>query len=153
MDRLTRYGAPWVAGDSVRTIPPGAGTLGRVTESSDAPARTEHHAWHSVRCLFRHQPDIYEERITLWRAGSFAEAIALAEADAVEYARDVSDAEYLGLAQAFRLFDGQVEHGTEVFSLARDSPLEPTEYLDAYFDTGTERQRQLMADTDPPEAR
>ncbi|MET7302030.1 hypothetical protein [Embleya sp. NPDC005575] len=124
-----------------------------MTESPDTPTHTEEPAWHCVRCLFRHQPDIYEERITLWRAGSFAEAIALAEADALEYARDVDDAEYLGLAQAFRLFDAQIGHGTEVFSLARDSPLEPTEYLDAFFDTGTERQRRIMADTEPPDAR
>ncbi|WP_406299445.1 DUF4288 domain-containing protein [Embleya sp. NBC_00888] len=124
-----------------------------MTESTDIPTPAEDPAWHSVRCLFRHQPDIYEERITLWRAADLDEAIALAEADALEYARDVNDAEYLGLAQAFRLFDAQVGHGMEVFSLARDSPLEPSEYLDAFFDTGTERQRRIMADGNPPDAR
>jgi hypothetical protein len=124
-----------------------------VTESPDAHARSEDLPWYSVRCLFRHQPDIYEERITLWRAAGLDEAIALAEADAAEYARDVNDAEYLGLAQAFRLFDTTLESGMEVFSLARDSPLEPSEYLDAYFDTGTERQRRILAETDPPDAR
>jgi hypothetical protein len=135
------------------TSSPGAGTLGRVTESPYAHARSQHLPWHSVRCLFRHQPDIYEERVTLWRATGLDEAIALAEADAAEYARDVGDAEYLGLAQAFRLFDSTIESGTEVFSLARDSPLEPSEYLDTYFDTGTERQRRIIADTDPPDAK
>lgn len=65
----------------------------------------------------------------------------------------MNDAEYLGLAQAFRLFDAQVGHGMEIFSPARDSPLEPSAYLDAFFDTGTERQRRIMADSEPPDAR
>jgi hypothetical protein len=46
---------------------------------------------------------------------------------------------YLGLAQAYRLAD-DVGHGAEVYSLIRDSDLEPEAYLDAYFDTGAERQ-------------
>jgi hypothetical protein len=33
--------------------------------------------------------------------------------------------------------------GAEIFSLLRDSELEPDEYLDAFFDTGTEREASL----------
>jgi len=32
--------------------------------------------------------------------------------------------------------------GAEVFSLLRESDLEPDAYLDAFFDTGTERQTE-----------
>ena len=103
--------------------------------------------WYAVRCVFRSAwaesseglpPDVhlYEERITLWQASSMEEAIALAEAEAGEYAGEEDD--YLDLAQAFKLFD-EPTHGAEVFSLMRSSNLEPDAYLDAFFDTGDER--------------
>jgi hypothetical protein len=36
---------------------------------------------------------------------------------------------------------GEPVDGAEVFSLMRDSQLAPAEYLDAFFDTGSERQQ------------
>ncbi len=95
--------------------------------------------WFSVRCVFRlgDQPD-FEERITLWRSGSFEEAIELAEAEGHEYAA-TSGFEYLGLAQAFDLKTESLRNGTEAFSLIRTSPLEPSDYLNRFFDTGSER--------------
>lgn len=100
--------------------------------------------WYSVRCVFEVSRDggtrTYEERITLWRAASFEDAIARAEAEAAQYAtaHGAGSTRYLQLAQAFRLSD-EPGDGAEVFSLMRDSPLKPTAYLDAYFDSGTER--------------
>jgi hypothetical protein len=104
-------------------------------------------SWYAVRCVFRTmwtqttegvtpEEQLYEERITLWQASSAEEAIALAEAEAVDYAGD--EDEYLELAQAFQLYDAPA-HGAEVFSLMRTSALEPDAYLDAFFDTGSER--------------
>jgi hypothetical protein len=80
----------------------------------------------------------YEERITLWRASSPDEAVALAETEAGEYAADVAG-EYVGLAQVYSICDQPV-HGAELFSLLRESTLAPQAYLDAFFDTGDERQ-------------
>src|SRR4051794_17802493 len=80
--------------------------------------------WFSVRCVFRldglddldgTDTNLYEERITVWRAGSLDEAIALAEADARRYAKVLAPNEYLGLAQAYEMAD-PLEHGAEVFS-------------------------------------
>ena len=96
--------------------------------------------WFGVRCVFRIESGLFEERITVWLAESIDDAIALAEADAHEYAHDIA-AEYLGLAQAYRLAASELRSGTEVFSLMRESPLQPDEYLDAFFDSGTERQQ------------
>jgi hypothetical protein len=79
--------------------------------------------------------------VTLWRADDAASAILRAEAEAQEYAADV-EAEYTGLAQAYLLFD-EVGDGAEVFSLLRTSNLDPDAYLDRYFDTGHERQRDF----------
>ncbi len=103
--------------------------------------------WLAVRCIFavgESGPDglqTYEERITLWRAAGFDEAIALAEAEAVEYATFIAGSPdaYLGLAQCYELAD-EVGNGAEVFSLMRDSHLGPTEYLDAFFDSNREHQ-------------
>jgi isochorismate pyruvate lyase len=105
------------------------------------PKREERKAWFSVRCLFRldaEAPATYEERMTLWRASSPAEAVTLAEAEAGEYATDVAG-EYLGLAQVYSLSD-EPAPGSELFSLLRDSRLPPAAYLDAFFDNGDERQ-------------
>ena len=105
--------------------------------------------WYAVRCIFDSRflagtrvlptgTHTYEERITLWNAGSFDEAVALAEEEAREYAGDLDKA-YAGLAQGYQLFEPP-GHGAEVFSLMRDSQLEPEAYVDAFFDTGSEHQ-------------
>ena len=105
-------------------------------------------SWYSVRCIFTVDwppeaiGETYEERITIWRARSAEEAIARAQAEALEYAAaiDESPSTYFGLAQCYRLAD-ELADGAEVFSLMRDSKLEPEEYLDTFFDSGHERHR------------
>ena len=104
--------------------------------------------WFAVRCIFEiagasdSEVRTYEERIALWRASGFDEAIALAEAEAVEYASALEERPdaYLGLAQCYQLAD-EVGVGAEVFSLMRDSRLAPAEYLKTFFDSGGERQQ------------
>ena len=102
--------------------------------------------WFGVRCIFWHDGDSYEERITMWRATSLDEAIAQAEEEAQEYCEGL-DCKYVGLAQAYgpattREQEDAVEiaPGTEVFSLVRLSAFEPSEYIDRFFDTGSEIQ-------------
>lgn len=104
--------------------------------------------WYAVRCIFAvNEPagdteTTYEERVTLWQAPSHEEAIRRAEADAENYAADIAQATYLGLAQSYQLFDAPAD-GVEVFSLMRDSALTPSDYLRTYFDTGSERQQHM----------
>lgn len=98
--------------------------------------------WYGVRCVFRwtgHEGRPYEERITLWRAASAAQAIELAGREARDYARD-NGLEHLNFAQAFALTGDRITQGTEVFSLLRNSNLMPEPYLDTFFDTGAEHQ-------------
>ena len=110
-------------------------------------------SWYAVRCIFavgwppEAVGETYEERITIWRARSAEEAIARAEAEALEYAAVIeeSPSTYLGLAQSYQLFE-ELAEGAEVYSLMRTSTLEPEEYLDAFFDTGTERQATVAGD-------
>jgi hypothetical protein len=97
--------------------------------------------WFSVRCVFRWtswegQP--FEERITLWRAHSLDEAIEMADREAREYAAD-SELEYLRLTQGYQLdLESNIDNGTELFSLLRDSNLSPEDYVNTFFSTGTE---------------
>ena len=113
--------------------------------------------FYSVRCVLRHEdaaapdgPGLYEERITLWRATSPDDAIAKAETEAAEYAESVGKCEYTGLAQSFTISDA-LRDGAELFSLVRESALDSDDYLDAFFDTGNERQ-QIIRSEEPDEA-
>ncbi|MDG4787144.1 hypothetical protein O7626_14595 [Micromonospora sp. WMMD1102] len=104
--------------------------------------------WFAVRCVFRVGVDsasqLYEERLTLWRAQGFDQAIALAEDEAFGYAGEQTGMDFVGLSQAYRLFD-EPGHGAEVFSLVRASELEAPAYLTRFFDTGQERQGDIVA--------
>jgi hypothetical protein len=99
--------------------------------------------WYTVRCLFgsvAEDVSLYEERLTLWQADSLDAAIAMAEAEAAAFAETI-DVEYLGLAQGYWL-SVPPRNGAEVYALCRESDLPPDDYLDQFFDTGGERQRQ-----------
>jgi hypothetical protein len=104
---------------------------------------TWHHRpvdWYAVRCVFRLVPPVerYVERIALWQAESFEDAIAFAEPDAEERAKR-EGLDYLGFADAFRthqMHHDHPDHGDEVFSLLRDSRLGPQEYVEAFFTAG-----------------
>jgi hypothetical protein len=107
--------------------------------------------WFGVRCIFRWLDSAcFEERITLWKSDTFDGAIAKAEFEAGEYA-EANGLIYLGLAQGFWIFGEQITEGTEVFSLLRGSDLDTEDYLDTFFDTGSERQSHWSEDgADPP---
>ncbi|MEU9289623.1 hypothetical protein AB0D57_34480 [Streptomyces sp. NPDC048275] len=96
-------------------------------------------SWYGVRCVFRHRDlGVYEERVTLWTAGSPDEAIGRAEAEALEYCAALEDTEYTGFAESFRM-DGVPGEGAEVFSLMRESDLPADSYVGKFFATGRER--------------
>ena len=103
--------------------------------------------WYSVRCIFHHPKRnkeegefLYEERILLWEAASLDQAIEMAELEAKEYEK-VANCIYCGLAQGYYTYIDKPESGAEVFSLMREDDLSAEEYLDFYFDTGKERQK------------
>ena len=109
--------------------------------------RSDEKSWYGVRSVFQHGPDdpegtSYEERVTVWFAASFDQAIEFAEAEALEYVAGRTDVSDLGLFQAYALTDPP-GHGSEVFSLIRDSHLGADDYLDGFFETGRERQQTV----------
>ncbi len=82
----------------------------------------------------------YEERIVLFRASSFEDAIAQAEHEAEGYGKR-NATKPLDYFMAYQLDDEDLPGGIEVFSLIRDSNLEDREYLERHYDTGNERAR------------
>jgi hypothetical protein len=74
----------------------------------------------------------------MWQATDTDHALAQAEDEATRYA-GVSDCEFLGFCQAYALPASVAVTNVEVFSLLRESKLISREYIDAFFDTGTER--------------
>ena len=99
--------------------------------------------WYAVRTLFQTPggaDSAYEERVTLWRTESLDDALARAEAEAMEYAEFAGAVHLTGFAQAYPLADAPPRDGAEVFSLVRDSALPPNAYVDRFFSTGQERQ-------------
>lgn len=101
--------------------------------------------WYGAKCVFLHSEiescpgQVYEERVILLRAGSLDEAVSRAEALADEYARDVGGCSYTGFVNVFHIFDENIGDGAEVYSLMRTSDLSKDEYLNRFYDTGTER--------------
>lgn len=79
----------------------------------------------------------------MWTAEGIDEAIKLAEAEAAEYA-EMMDGKFIGLTQAYQMYD-DLRSGAEVFSLVRLADIEPSDYLDQFFDTGRERQRDFKS--------
>jgi hypothetical protein len=122
------------------------------TERAHGESDSSDGDWYGVRCIYRwDRGGCYEERVTLWRAGSIDEAIELAEAEAEAYAQGLEDypRTYVGLAQAYQLSDVP-GHGAEVFSLLRDSELDADAYLSSFFDTGREHEQRVLDPSDDP---
>lgn len=86
----------------------------------------------------------------MWRAASFEDAIAKAEAEAIEYITQEDEPtrrpfRYLSLAQAYRMSErDEPGEGIEVFSMLRESNKKPSDYLTRFFDTGTENNRPAV---------
>jgi hypothetical protein len=119
---------------------------GRLLRSGDKPTdqlTDVDPGWFAVRCVVHHAAlGKYEERITLWQSATLDEAIAQAEHEVEDYACVLEDAAYVGLAQAYHLFD-EPGHGAEIFSQMRDSPLLAADYLTRSFDTDAEHQQNF----------
>ena len=102
--------------------------------------------WYSAKSVYRHQlvqdgvtKTVFEERVVLFHAANFDEAIAKAETEANRYCSDVENVVYLGFVSVYYLPEDTVDEGTEIYSLMRDSDLSDTEYLTRFHDEGHER--------------
>ena len=93
-------------------------------------------AWYSVRSTFRSDLTedgkprrAFEERVVLFRATSFEEALAKGELDARRYALDSPHCVLLDHIVAFHIHDDDLRDGDEVWSCIRDLAIDDKEYL------------------------
>jgi len=100
--------------------------------------------WYSAKCLFLHRDfskrqkkPCSEERITLVRARSFAEAIRKGESEARRYAKPPLSVEYLGFITVYELFDKVMRDGAEVYSILRSIKVPKARFITRYYDDGT----------------
>jgi len=104
--------------------------------------------WYGVRTVYEvpFESDtaahVYEERVVVFRAPDFDAAIALAESEAASFC-EVTGSRYLGYLDCFHIADDAIGHGTEVYSLMRDSDLEDASYVKRFFGTGLERSADI----------
>lgn len=113
-------------------------------------AKTTDGPWYAAKALFLHLElgkrsglPCYEERITLVRARSEAEALRKGETEARRYARSLDGTKYLGFITIYHLYDTVVRDGTEIYSIMRSLPLSPREFVDVHYDDGTFHARTL----------
>jgi hypothetical protein len=102
--------------------------------------------WYAAKTVCKHHrvengtaKTFFEERVVLLQSADFDDAIVKGEAEAQEYCRGIRDVSYTGYINVYRLFGDTVGHGTEVYSLLRESGLSDSEYLDHFYDDGNER--------------
>lgn len=104
-------------------------------------------SWYAARTVYNCYPNkkskkkIYEERVVLFVAKSFNNAIKKAEKEADEYS-NANQMKYLGFVNVFKLFEQSITNGTEVYSLMRESKLNGRKYLNSFFDTGKEKTKK-----------
>jgi hypothetical protein len=105
--------------------------------------------WFSAKTVCKHQvvedgalKTVFEERVVLIRAADFSEATTKGEEEVQEYCRNHPDAFYTGYIVIYWLHADRVRHGTEIFSLLRESSLADGAYLNRFYDDGNERTQQ-----------
>lgn len=101
--------------------------------------------WYSAKSVYKHVlhegetfKTMFEERVVLFQATDFDDAIVQAESEAEKYCRECgSECRYLGYINMYQLPEDSVGHRTEVFSVMRESELSDESFLDLFY--GDER--------------
>jgi hypothetical protein len=95
-----------------------------------------HQSWYSVRSVFGSELTeegrprrAFEERVVLFRAASFEEALAKGEVEAKRYAADSTRCTMLDHLVAFHIHDEDLRDGDEVWSCIRDADVSDGDFL------------------------
>lgn len=98
--------------------------------------------WYGVRTVYRWpRQGAYEERVTIWRAQTADDAIAMADEEGDRYIaanRSKFEIQRLDNYANCYLLVREPTNGSEVYSLLRSSDMSPEEYVDRFFETGAE---------------
>lgn len=103
--------------------------------------------WYGIKCLIEHDglseepgSHVYEERVVIFCAPDFDQAIARAEREVADYAQ-ANGARYIGYCNAYKIDALAIEDGTEVYSVMREVPLPCADFITRYYDDGTDKHR------------
>lgn len=98
--------------------------------------------WYTVKGLFRWyfksdgKTHLYEERVVLFKATNFDEALNKAEIEAIEYCEEDKEANFmvenLNRFTAHKILD-KLDEGVELLSSRKESNLNKMEYIEKYY--------------------
>lgn len=93
---------------------------------------------YSVRSLvYDKQNKLYEERINIVHSSDETDTLNKAEKLTEEYCNNIGLVN-TGYSESFELTDNPAKDGAEVYSIMRESLLDPKEYVSKYIRTGKE---------------
>lgn len=90
---------------------------------------------------------LYEERMVLIESDSFDNALIEAEREAIAYAEQFENVTFAGYIDLYELNVRSLSPGSEFYSLIRRCPLEIDDYIDKFYDTGAECERDVIDKT------
>ena len=103
--------------------------------------RMTHQSWYGVRSIFRSDRTegdrpcrTFEERVVLFRASSFEEALAKGETEAQRYAADWPHPKVLDHVVAFHIHDEELREGDEVWSCIRALDASDKEFIRKFYE-------------------
>jgi hypothetical protein len=107
---------------------------------------------YTAKSIYRHDDEavdghishLFEERMVIVEADSFDDAIRQAEIEAKRYAAQFMNVRFAGYIDIFELATGDLRPGLEFYSLIRRSDLGVDEYIDRFYDTGKECEREVI---------
>jgi len=98
-------------------------------------------SWYGIRSIFRSDRTedgkpcrTFEERVVLFRAATFEEALAKGEAEAKRYAADWPHPRILDHIIAFHIHDDELREGDEVWSCIRRLDMPDEEFLRRFYE-------------------
>jgi len=108
--------------------------------------RKVHYEWFGAKTLYEHiglagpksKKKVYEERVVVFRARDENEAMALAEEEARKYVANLKSTRYLGYVMLYITMENVIRSGTEVYSLMRQTDLNPRAFQARYHDAKSE---------------
>lgn len=115
---------------------------------------------YSARSIYRHvdhsvdghSSHLFEERIIILEGESREDVISQAESEGLQYASQFDNVTYAGYVDVFEIQSSEVGIGSEFYSLIRRSNLDIADYVDRFYDTGNECEREIIDRNPGPSA-
>lgn len=109
--------------------------------------------YYTAKSIYRHLEigneggevsSLYEERMVIIESDSFDNAVMEAEREALAYADQFDNVDFGGYIDVFELSINDISPGSEFYSLIRRSNLNIDDYIDRFYDTGEECEREVI---------